>query len=696
MIKRTHVAVRAAALAAFALLSHDSLRADTTPPPVASEAQSPQATVVELNGSAGGDRFDGIGAVSGGGATTDLLKDYPAKQRNEILDLLFKPNFGASISGLYVEVPGDGNSTQGSEPSHMHSRNDENYYRGYEWWLMAEAERRNPALFIDACAWGCPGWIGNGQFGSQDMANYYVKWIKGAKTYHGVTVRAIGDRNEKGVDENFIKLLRRSLNASGLSAVKTHGFDNWGKDQWNWVKDLLTDPELAASVDVLGNHTITDNPTPDFVRQISSKLHKPIWNTEEHVYKDGFDSEITIVQKFNENYVDHGVTSIMNWYLESSVYPEESYPVQPAMLVANSPWSGAYTVRPTLWGFAHYGQFTKIGWKYLKGGCANLAGGGSYVTLKSPGRDYSIIAQTKDATQPQTVRFHVSGGLSDKALCVWRSTAEQQFVRLPDISPINGSFSVTLAPNAIYSLSTTRGQRKGSFSDSPAASSFPMPYYETFDHYSSAKNWGYLPHYTADIVGVFELAERPDHTGMCLKQVLNQKANSWAAEWMPYTVIGDAAWKDYEVSVDMLLANGGTAGIMGRVTQIGDGYHTQPTGYYMSLNASGQVELHSSVRYVTSAAGDLLASGKIADFDAASWHNLKLQFSGSHIAGFVDGVRVVEADSTTSDHGMAGLMTGGLGDVRNTAYFDNLIINTVDGPKPHPTVFPQDRNPIYR
>ena len=86
---------------------------------------------VELNGSAGGKRFDGIGAVSGGGATSVLLKDYPEPQRSQVLDLLFKPKFGASMSALLVEVPGDGNATQGAEPSHMHTKDDLNYNRGY-------------------------------------------------------------------------------------------------------------------------------------------------------------------------------------------------------------------------------------------------------------------------------------------------------------------------------------------------------------------------------------------------------------------------------------------------------------------------------------------------------------------------------------------------------------------------------------
>lgn len=31
----------------------------------------------------------------------------------------------------------------GTESSHMHSATDENYERGYEWWLMVEAKKVN-------------------------------------------------------------------------------------------------------------------------------------------------------------------------------------------------------------------------------------------------------------------------------------------------------------------------------------------------------------------------------------------------------------------------------------------------------------------------------------------------------------------------------------------------------------------------
>ena len=527
---------------------------------------------IDLKGDAGGKRFDGIGAVSGGGATSVLLKDYPEPQRSQILDLLFKPKFGASMSALLVEVPGDGNSTQGSEPSHMHTKDDLNFSRGYEWWLMREAKKRNPDLSLDACAWGCPSWVGNGNFWSQDMCDYYAKWIQGLKKVYGLDLDAIGCRNEKGVSEDFAKKFRATLNANGLEKVKIHGFDNWDRTKFDWTKHLNTDEELRKAVDILSNHTMATAPTPEEVRNLAESLHKPIWNSEEHVYKDGFDCEISILQAFNNNFINSGVTKIVNWYLVGSVYPMEPYPEQPAAMMANSPWSGHHSTRLALWGYAHYGQFSKIGWQYLNGACGQLAGGGTFVTLKSPGKDYSVIIETKNALTNQDVTFNISGGLSTGKLCVWRSTAAEQFVRQAGITPRNGSFTLSLDPKSIYSISTTTGQKKGSFDNIPAEKSFPFPYFETFDEYAKPQQFGWLPHYTADISSVFEIADRPDKTGKCLRQVIDKKPQSWAPEWMPYTIIGDREWTDYEVSADIYLDGGGSAGVMGRVNNVGGGY----------------------------------------------------------------------------------------------------------------------------
>lgn len=68
-----------------------------------------------------GKRFDGLGAISGGGATSRLLVDYPIEQREQVLDLLFLPQYAASLHIFKVEIGGDSQSTDGTESSHMHS-----------------------------------------------------------------------------------------------------------------------------------------------------------------------------------------------------------------------------------------------------------------------------------------------------------------------------------------------------------------------------------------------------------------------------------------------------------------------------------------------------------------------------------------------------------------------------------------------
>ena len=64
-----------------------------------------QSAIINLNldGTTALHTFDGHGALSAG-ASSRLLWDYPEPQRTEVLDYLFKPNFGAMMSILKVEI----------------------------------------------------------------------------------------------------------------------------------------------------------------------------------------------------------------------------------------------------------------------------------------------------------------------------------------------------------------------------------------------------------------------------------------------------------------------------------------------------------------------------------------------------------------------------------------------------------------
>ena len=200
-----------------------------------------------------------------------------------------------------------------------------------------------------------------------------------------------------------------------------------------------------------------------------------------------------------------------------------------------------------------------------------------------------------------------------------------------------------------------------------------------------------MPYYGVDIAGVFEVVDRPDGRGKCLRQVVDRKVEGWVgSEWAPSTVLGDNTWSDYEVSVDVSFDSRGWAGVMGRVTSLDN---DSPKGYYLRLGPDGAWGMYAMVGG-SKDDGRLLHAGQVA-LSSGAWHNLKLQLSGSTITGYIENRRVFSTTDSSYSHGMAGLVTAGPNGVRRTALFDNLIINTVNGPKPRPTVFSQDATPPY-
>lgn len=644
-----------------ALLAAASLGAIATPAAAAT-------TTIAVDGGRTGRTFDGVGAISGGGGNSRLLIDYPPAQRAQILDYLFKPGYGAAVQLLKLEIGGDANSTDGAEPSHEHVRGEINCNAGYEFWLGEQALARNPAIKLVALPWAAPGWIGGGNFWSQDMIDYDISWLDCAKQ-HGLTIGYLGGWNERGHDKTWYENLRSALNARGYGAVQIVGDDTG----WNTADDMLADSRFTAAVGVVGSHYPCGYLSEAATCASSANAvatGKPLWASE--FGSQDFDSgAAAYIRTITRGYLDGQLTGFMNWPLVAALYSNLPYSTV-GLATANTPWSGAYQLGKNLWANAQVAQFTQPGWKFLTGSASGYLGGnranGSYISLKSTnGTDYSTVYETTGATAAQTVDVTVSGNLSGGTVHVWStdlgsSNAADHFAKQADVVPSSGKYSLTLQPNRIYTVTTTTGQGKGT-ATGPAAGTLSLPYSENFDGYPTHS----AARYFSDMQGSFEV--RPcaaGRGGQCLQQVAPVRPIEWQDDSDAFTLAGDPHWSNYTVSTDLDMQQAGTVTLLGRA-----GPQNRPqshqAAYQLRVADTGawSIARNSSGGVLTT-----LASGSRAALGLNTWHTVKLGFSGNRITASVDGVVLGAVTDTAFTTGLVGLGVVGY----QTNLFDNVSV----------------------
>ena len=627
-------------------------------------------TAISVDGTSAGRTFDGIGAISGGGGNSRLLSDYPAAEQQQILDYLFRPGYGADLQILKVEIGGDTNSTDGSESSIEHTQGSIDCSAGYEWWLMERAKARNPGIKLYGLAWGAPGWIGGGNFWSTDMISYLVGWLNCAAS-HGLTINYLGGWNQRGYNISWYEQLRATLSADGYSGVQIVGADS----DWSIASGIADNLAFAHAVSIIGVHypceggdggsavTCPANPA-------AIGTGKPLWASE-NGSQDLNSGAPALIRAITRGYVDADLTAYINWPLVAAIYPNLPFATA-GLILANQPWSGAYSVGESLWATAQVTQFTQPGWQFLNSGSGYLGGSesnGSYVSLKSTDRtDYSTIIETTTATAAQTVNVSVSGGLSTGPVHVWATNLSSPmpantFAHQASITPVNGSYSLTVQPGYIYTLTTTTGQGKGT-ATSPAQGTLPLPYSDNFD----SDTVGQQPPYLSQQQGAFEVEPCANgRSGRCLQQQAAVQPIEWNTNSNPYTIGGNLSWADYTVSADALMEQPGAVQLLGRVGTQQPFSPASINDYYLKLSNTGAWSL---VRNATSGKLATLASGTVAAPGTGTWQHLALTFNGDTISVAINSTTVGTATDSTYTSGMIGLGTSGY----QTDQFDNLSV----------------------
>uniref|UniRef100_A0A2K6GCC2 Galactocerebrosidase n=1 Tax=Propithecus coquereli TaxID=379532 RepID=A0A2K6GCC2_PROCO len=543
---------------------------------------APSRTYVLDDSDGLGREFDGIGAVSGGG-----------------------PYFGASLHILKVEIGGDGQTTDGTEPSHMHYALDENYFRGYEWWLMKEAKKRNPNITLIGLPWSFPGWLGKGfnwpYVNLQLTAYYVVTWIVGAKHYHDLDIDYVGIWNERTCDTNYIKVLRKMLNYQGLQRVKIIASDNL----WEPISaSMLLDAELLKAVDVIGAHY----PGTHSVRD-AKLTAKKLWASEDFSTLNSDVGAGCWGRILNQNYINGYMT--------------------------------------------HTTQFTQPGWYYLKT-VGHLEKGGSYVALTDGLGNLTIIVETMSHKHSVCIRpflpyFNVSrqfatfvlkGSFSEiQELQVWytklgKPSERSLFKQLDSLWLLDseGSFTLELQEDELFTLTTLTTGRKGSYPLPPKSQPFPSTYQDDFNvdypYFSEAPNF-------ADQTGVFEYFTNIEDTGehrFTLRQVLNQRPITWAADASnTISVIGDYTWTNLTITCDVYIETPETGGVFiaGRVNK-GGIWIRSARGVFFWIFANG------SYRVTGDLAGWIIYALGRVEVTAKKWYTLTLTIKGRLASGMLN------------------------------------------------------------
>jgi galactosylceramidase len=533
-----------------------------------------EAILIDSSQAPNGRSYDGIGGLSN--SCAPWLRSFPEQQQQDILDYLFLPGYAASMHILKLEIGGDAHSTINTESSHMHTPDEKpSYNRGWEFWLMDEAKKRNPNIRISALAWGHPFYATT----PKAYIAYLVKWVEGAKV-HGHNVDALGIQNEaQGFDPiPYVVPLRKALDAAGFKSTRVVCCDSHSFNMLDSLSNQST--ELFKDMAILGVHEPLRS--SESVPASAIATGKPIWSSESYTTYSDSNGGGCWARALNWGWVLGNVTAHMAWNIIQaypSVGPGMNY-MGHGLMWAEVPWAGHYTVNSPIWVTAHYTQTTEVGWYYLPVGHGSgmLQDGGSFVALvpapAENSHDFSLVIQTmehsnsacfKDTHPPftvldnQTVTFTLAPPLSATSLFVRRTilhpgdpisptldpaslgAKNEYFEPQPNVSvdASSRSFTLTLRINAVYTIST-RPSSKGQHTI-PATTSFPARYCDSMTAYAVDEQ----PRYFIDQQGVWEaVPTKGEGNATVVSQVVPREPvewHSWAKIKHPQSFVGPAA-----------------------------------------------------------------------------------------------------------------------------------------------------------
>lgn len=660
--------------------------------------------------------YRGLGVVTGNNSSR-LLMDYKTENPEsywEIMNLLFKPDYGAGLTHVKIEFGTDVNSSSGTEPSIMRSADEKaDVTRGAGFMFAADALSINPDITVDLLRWGEPKWVTDA-FDESTEAGHAAryKWYKAAidKAYdtYGIKFTHISaDANEADkIDTDWIIYFADALKNEtderyDYGEIKIVASDEVGS--WKISRAMMENEELRNAVDILGEHYNTW--ADKNAKTLNTEYGKEIWYTEgvasTNIAKlavnsngsgiNGTNGALDVCNRIINGYYNGRMTmyeyqpAVAAYYSGAKYFPK-------SLLNAQTPWSGYYEADCGIWTSAHFTMFMKNGWRYIDSACygdgkeahAISETTNNYMTVTDTETgDYSIVI-CNDSEEQRNYTFTLENmKKSDAPIYVWETRGPDDgqeydtnyFRNIGVYKPDENKFSIEVKPYSIVTITTLdktvdTSVDKCGYKDIPLDINYSDDF-EYSDEFLSAR--GYAPLYTTDYGGAFEVDTVDGNKVLMQKINMDNKSTDWRFRGTPYpiTSLGDDRWSNYSAEIDFRLADNNSRnyvsfGVRYLLAELDT--NNAENGYALKIMPSGDWELKKNTGAV--------AKGTIGGFDSTAWHTVKITANGQNITAYLDG------NELTSYYDESGYAHSGRIMIGSSLYnnlFDNLKITPIDG-----------------
>lgn len=659
--------------------------------------------------------YRGLGVVTGNNSSR-LLMDYKTENPDaywEIMNLLFKPDYGAGLTHVKIEFGTDVNSSSGTEPSIMRSADEEaDVTRGAGFMFAADALSINPDITVDLLRWGEPKWVTDAFDESTDAGHAArYKWYKAAldKAYdtYGIKFTHISaDANEASkVDTEWIIYFANALENEtderyDYGEIKIVASDEVGT--WKISKAMMENEELRNAVDILGEHYNTW--ADKNAKTLNNEYGKEIWYTEGVASTNiarlavnsngsginGTNGALDVCNRIINGYYNGRMTmyeyqpAVAAYYSGAKYFPK-------SLINAQNPWSGYYEADCGIWTSAHFTMFMKNGWRYIDSACygdgkeahAISETTNNYMTVTDTETgDYSIVI-CNDSEEQRNYTFTLENmEKADAPIYVWETRGPDEgqaydanyFKNIGVYKPDENKFSVEVKPYSIVTI-TTLDKTADTSVDKCGYKDIPLDInynddFEYSDEFLSAR--GYAPLYTTDYGGAFEVDTVDGNKVLMQKINMDNKPTDWRFRGTPYpiTSLGDDRWSNYNAEIDFKLVDDSNKnyvsfGVRYLLAELDT--NSAENGYSLKISPDGKWSLRKNTKSV--------ADGVIENFDSTVWHTVKITANGQNITAYLDGNKIT---SYLDESGYAHSGRIMIGSSLYNNLFDNLKVTPID------------------